>query len=214
VAKWQRSHRLISYLVRSFTIKPGAAPDATILSRVCEVHTASVRAPAARPEIKPDGASSTTRPVVSRACSAALRFSSSSPSLYHTGRTVLWVYPDAFGTSKIWVRLWLATLDIVGRHVARGRHRYVRERECLRGEDVCGWMWCFNKGEWEVKDIGDVPEVTMVHPCAEGELPASICESSACTPGSAIGPPCMTASSKRTTAAFFHRLHKITKPRS
>ena len=66
-------------------------------------------------------------------------------------------------------------------------------------------MWldvAFYKGEWEVKDIGDVPEVTIVHPCAEGELPASICESSACAPGSAIGPPSMTASSKRTTAAF------------
>jgi len=73
----------------------------------------------------------------------------------------------------------------------------------------------FYKGEWEVKNIGDVPEVTMVHPCAEGELPASICESSACAPGSAIGPPCMTASSKRTTAAFFFIVCiKITKPRS
>jgi hypothetical protein len=51
-----------SYLVRSFTIKSGTAPDAAIWSRVCEVHTASVRAPAARPASNPDGASSTTRP--------------------------------------------------------------------------------------------------------------------------------------------------------
>jgi hypothetical protein len=39
-----------------------------ISSRVCEVHTASVRAPALCPESSPDGASSTTRPAVSKAC--------------------------------------------------------------------------------------------------------------------------------------------------
>ncbi len=48
-----------------------------------------------------------------------------------------------------------------------------------------------------------MPEVTMVHPRADGELPVSICESSACAPGSAIGPPWMTASSKRKIAALF-----------
>ena len=47
-----------------------------------------------------------------------------------------------------------------------------------------------------------LPEVTMVHPRADGELPASSCESNAFAPGSAIGPPSMTACSKRTTAAF------------
>jgi len=51
----------------------------------------------------------------------------------------------------------------------------------------------------------------MVHPRADGELPASICESKACAPGSTIGPPSMTASSKRVMAAFSHRLHKPTK---
>lgn len=43
----------------------------------------------------------------------------------------------------------------------------------------------------------------MVHPRADGELPAVICESSACAPGSAIGPPSMTACSKRTMASLF-----------
>jgi hypothetical protein len=43
----------------------------------------------------------------------------------------------------------------------------------------------------------------MVHPRADGELPVVICESSACAPGSAIGPPSMTACSKREMAAFF-----------
>jgi hypothetical protein len=38
------------------------------LSRVCEVHTASVRAPALCPASSPDGASSTTRPAVSKVC--------------------------------------------------------------------------------------------------------------------------------------------------
>ena len=37
------------------------------------------------------------------------------------GRTVLWVYSDTLGASDVWVRLWLATLDVVGSHVARGR---------------------------------------------------------------------------------------------
>jgi hypothetical protein len=50
--------------------------------------------------------------------------------------------------------------------------------------------------------MGYVPEVTMVHPRADGELPASICDSSAWAAGSAIGPPSMTASSKRKIAAF------------
>lgn len=49
-------------------MKSGLTPEATILSRVCEVHTASVRAPALRPASSPDGASSTTRPTVSKAC--------------------------------------------------------------------------------------------------------------------------------------------------
>ena len=49
----------------------------------------------------------------------------------------------------------------------------------------------------------------MVHPRADGELPAVICESSACAPGSAIGPPSMTACSKREMAAFFF-CHKAT----
>jgi hypothetical protein len=71
MALWQWPQGSISDLVRSSTIKSGAAPDSTILSRVCEVQTASVRAPAARPAINPDGASSTTRPAASRACSAA-----------------------------------------------------------------------------------------------------------------------------------------------
>jgi hypothetical protein len=48
----------------------------------------------------------------------------------------------------------------------------------------------------------NVPEVTMVHPRADGELPASICESIALAAGSAIGPPSMTASSNRKIAAL------------
>src|SRR5579863_4716467 len=57
--------------------------------------------------------------------------------------------------------------------------------------------------------MGDVPEVTMVHPRAEAELPASICESNSFAPGSAIGPPSMTASSKRMMAAYFvHKNHE------
>jgi hypothetical protein len=51
----------------------------------------------------------------------------------------------------------------------------------------------------------------MVHPRADGELPASICESSACAPGSAIGPPSMTACSKRPMAALFFFGRKATK---
>ena len=50
-----------------------------------------------------------------------------------------------------------------------------------------------------------MPDVTMVHPRADGELPASICESSSGAAGSAIGPPSMTASSKRKIAAFKNR---------
>ena len=57
-------------------------------------------------------------------------------------------------------------------------------------------------GEEGTREIGYVPEVTMVHPRADGELPASICESSAWAAGSAIGPPSMTASSKRKIAAL------------
>lgn len=53
------------------------------------------------------------------------------------------------------------------------------------------------------KEMGDVPEVTMVQPRAAGELPASICESNSFAPGSATGPPSMTASSKRMMAALF-----------
>ena len=51
--------------------------------------------------------------------------------------------------------------------------------------------------------VQHLPEVTMVHPRADGELPAVICESSACAPGSAIGPPSMTTCSKRTMASLF-----------
>jgi hypothetical protein len=55
-----------------------------------------------------------------------------------------------------------------------------------------------------------MPEVTMVQPRADGELPASICESNSFAPGSATGPPLMTASSKRMMAAYFllHRLYE------
>jgi hypothetical protein len=128
--QWQR---LISYLVRSFTIKSGVVPDASISSRVWEVQTASVRAPAARPAINPDGASSTTRPAVPRACSAA-------GVIPHAkrGLTVLRVYPDALSASDVGVRLWLAMLDIVGSHVARSRLLYACARECFRGVNVCG----------------------------------------------------------------------------
>ena len=119
MAWWQCPQGSIPDLVRSSTIKSGAAPDSTILSRVCEVQTASVRAPAARPAINPDGASSTTRPAASRACSAAChRFVL--PLLYHAGRTVLWVYSDTLGAGEVWVRLGLAALDVVGSHIARG----------------------------------------------------------------------------------------------
>jgi hypothetical protein len=81
VAYGQWPHLLVSYLVRSFTIKSGAAPDATISSRVCEVHTASVGAPAARPAINPDGASSTTRPAAMRSYSAVV----TGPALRQSG---------------------------------------------------------------------------------------------------------------------------------
>jgi hypothetical protein len=55
-------------------------------------------------------------------------------------------------------------------------------------------------------EMGHLPEVTMVHPRADGELPASSCESNAFAPGSAIGPPSMTACSKRTMADFVYFL--------
>jgi hypothetical protein len=51
--------------------------------------------------------------------------------------------------------------------------------------------------------MGDVPDVTIVHPRADGVLPASICDSNSFAPGNAIGPPSITASSKRTMAAYF-----------
>jgi hypothetical protein len=54
----------------------------------------------------------------------------------------------------------------------------------------------------ERRGLRYVPEVTIVHPRAEGELPPSSCESIACAPGSATGPPSMTACSKRTMAAL------------
>ena len=47
-----------------------------------------------------------------------------------------------------------------------------------------------------------MPDVTTVHPRADGELPASICESKACAPGSTIDSPSTIAPSKRVTSAF------------
>jgi hypothetical protein len=59
------------------------------------------------------------------------------------GLTFLRVYADAFGTSEVRVRLRLALLDVVGRHIARPGLRYASARECFRGVDVCGWIWRF-----------------------------------------------------------------------
>jgi len=214
-AKEKLQHHLISYLVRSSTIKSGVVPDAMIWSRVCEVHTASVRAPAACPARSPDGASSTTRPAVWRGWLSRASFYNTvllGTPLCHTARTILWVCPDALSPSEVRIWLRLAALDVVGSHITRGGQRYACPRECLWGVDLRGWIVFESKKKVEMLANasvrfkegggGDVPEVTMVHPRADGELPASICSSSAFAPGSAIGPPSMTASSKRTIASY------------
>jgi hypothetical protein len=60
------------------------------LSRVCEVHTASVRAPALCPASSPDGASSTTRPAVSKACAQSACHSHHTLSRFLAANT--WTY--------------------------------------------------------------------------------------------------------------------------
>jgi len=50
----------------------------------------------------------------------ATDLSSSSPFSATQERTVLWVYSDTLGAGEVRVRLWLATLDVVGSHVTRG----------------------------------------------------------------------------------------------
>ena len=131
-------------------------------------------------------------------------------------RTVFRVYPDALRAGKVWIWHRLAALDVVRSHVARGRRLNAGTRERLWGVYVRGYFFFGGEGVVKVsiyvyiymEETGDMPEVTIVHPRADGELPASICASSAFAPGRAIGPPSMTASSKRTMAAFSNRIAK------